>query len=116
MLYFLTKLAITALVVAIVSEIAKRSSLLAGLIASLPLTSVLAIIWLYLDTAEMGRVAALSRDILLMLLPSILFFLVLIAGHRLALGFWPSLLAAIAFTAGGYVLYLNILARFGITL
>ena len=49
-MYLALKILITALIVVTVSEIARRSTLIAGIIASVPLTSVLAITWLYLDT------------------------------------------------------------------
>jgi len=66
----------TALIVA-VSEVSKRSSLLGGLLASLPLVSFLALMWLYLDTKDTGKVAALSSSIFWLVLPSLVFFLAL---------------------------------------
>ena len=66
----------TALVVAI-AEVSKRSSLLGGLLASLPLVSFLALIWLYLDTKDTRKVAGLSSTIFWLVLPSLVFFLAL---------------------------------------
>ena len=69
--YYLAKVAITALLVVAISEIAKRSSLMGALLASLPLTSILAFIWLYLETGSGEKVAALSASILWLVLPSL---------------------------------------------
>ncbi len=102
MTQYVVKVLITALVVVAVSETAKRSSLFAAIIASLPLTSLLAFVWLYLDTRDTGRVAALSLDILWLVVPSLVLFAVLPALLRLGWSFWTSLLAASACTALAY--------------
>lgn len=52
MMYFLIKTLITALIVAAVSELARRYTVWAALLASLPLTSILAFIWVYWDTKD----------------------------------------------------------------
>ena len=49
-MYTIIKIIFTALVIVIISEIAKRSTLIAGIVASIPLTSLLAFMWLYFDT------------------------------------------------------------------
>ena len=67
MVFFLIKTLITAIVVVIVAEIAKRSSLLAGLIVSIPLTTFLAMIWLYWETKDTQKIIDLSNSTLLML-------------------------------------------------
>ncbi len=77
MVYILIKTLITAVVVVVVSEIARRSSLLGGLIASIPLVSFLAIIWLYLETKDSQKIIDLSHSIILMIIPSLTFFIVL---------------------------------------
>src|SRR5262247_2902545 len=71
------KVLVTAIVVVAVSELAKRSSLWAGLLASLPLTSLLAFIWTYLDTGNVEQVGTLSWNIFWLVLPSLLLFLLL---------------------------------------
>ena len=64
-MYTLIKIIFTALIVVAISEIAKRSTLIAGIAASIPLTSLLAFIWLYFDTQDPSAVRDLSRNILL---------------------------------------------------
>jgi hypothetical protein len=75
--YYLLKVALSAVLIVLVSEIARRSSLLAGLLASLPLVSILAFVWLYLDTRDTGKVADLSVSIFWLVLPSLTLFLAL---------------------------------------
>lgn len=61
--HLLLKFSLSADVLVAVAEIAKLNSLWAALVASLPLTSLLAFVWLYLDTRDTQKVAALSGDI-----------------------------------------------------
>src|SRR6478672_6167432 len=96
------KVLLSALVIVFVTELAKRSTLVGALIASLPLTSLLAFVWLYWDTRDASRVAGLSIDIFWLVLPSLALFLVLPYLIRLGWGFWISLLAAMAATVVCY--------------
>ena len=109
--YYLVKVAISALVIVIVSELAKRSSLVGALVASLPLTSLLAFIWLYIDTGDAAKVSSLSVDIFWLVLPSLALFLVLPLLLRLGLGFWGSLMVASAATVACYGAAVFILGR-----
>ena len=77
MTQYVVKILITTALVVAVSEVSKRSTLIGGLLASLPIVSLLAIIWLYIDTKDAGKVAALSTSIFWMVLPSLVFFLAL---------------------------------------
>uniref|UniRef100_UPI00257C51F1 DUF3147 family protein n=1 Tax=Oceanithermus sp. TaxID=2268145 RepID=UPI00257C51F1 len=74
---YLVKLIVSALLIVLVSEIAKRSSLLGALLASVPLVSVLAMVWLYLETRDSERIAAFAQDVFWLVLPSLALFLVL---------------------------------------
>ncbi len=73
-MHFFLKTLISAVLIATVSELSKRSSLMGGLLASLPLTTVLALIWLYLDTRSPEKAAALSMSVFWLVLPSLAFF------------------------------------------
>lgn len=77
MTYLIIKTLISALVIVAVSEIARRSSLFGALVASLPLTSLLAFIWVYRDTGDAAKIAALSTSIFWLVLPSLVLFLLL---------------------------------------
>lgn len=102
MLYYTLKILLSVSVIVAVSEIAKRSSLLGALLASLPLTSLLAFVWLYLDTGDVQKIASLSSDIFWLVLPSLPLFLVLPLLLKMGWGFWLSLAAAVLVTAACY--------------
>lgn len=99
---FLLKVLISAVLVAAVSEVARRSSVLAAVLASLPVTSLLAFIWLYRETGDVEKVAALSADILWLVVPSLLLFALLPVLLRQGWNFWLSLATACAATALTY--------------
>jgi DNA-binding transcriptional LysR family regulator len=76
-LYLIIKAALSGVIVAAVSEVARRYPGWGGLVASLPLTSLLAMIWLWRDTGQPERVAALSVSTIWFFLPSMPLFIVL---------------------------------------
>ena len=78
MIYYLTKLIITALVIVIVSEIAKKSTFIAAIIISIPLTSALALTWLYLETKDYQKVIDLSYGTILLTIQSFTFLIILL--------------------------------------
>ncbi|MCB0059776.1 MAG: DUF3147 family protein [Hyphomicrobiaceae bacterium] len=110
------KVAMTALLVVAITEAAKRSSLFGALVASLPVTSVLAIIWLWHDTRDSERIASLSQGIFWLVLASLVFFVALPALLRSGWGFWTALTAASGLTAAAYFAMVRILARFDIVI
>lgn len=75
MWYYITKLLISASLIVVISELAKRSSVLGAIVASVPLTSVIAMIWLYHDTADTAKVIALASNIFWLVLPSLVLFI-----------------------------------------
>lgn len=115
MLRFTLKILITALVVAGVSELAKRHSWMAAILAALPLTSILAMCWLYWDTGDTARVAELSRGILWAVLPSLLFFWILPLLLKQGLRFPAALAISSAVMTGAYAIYAWAAARLGVT-
>ena len=114
MLYFILKTCITAIVVVLVAEIAKRSSFLAGLIVSVPLTTFLAFIWLYWETKNNQKIIDLSNATLLMVIPSLSFFIFLPTLLKLNLSFTLSMIASIVLTAACYYIFIFILQKFGL--
>jgi hypothetical protein len=115
-LYYTLKVLISAVLIVVISEVAKRSSFVGGLIASLPLVSVLAFVWLYVDTKNMERVAALSHSIFWLVLPSLSLFLALPWLLKKTENFYLSLGAAIAITAVLYLVMVLLLRRMNIAL
>ena len=116
MVYLTVKTLLTALLIVAISEIAKRNTLLGGLLASIPIVSVLAIIWLYIDTRDHGQIANLSTSILWLVVPSLSFFVVLPLMLRHEVNFWFSLAASLGVMLACYYLLLIALQRFGIHL
>jgi hypothetical protein len=116
MLYLFLKAAISGVVVAAVSEIAKRYPGYGGLVASLPLVSVLGMIWLWRDTHDARNMAAHATGTFWFVLPSLPMFLLIPALLRRGMSFYPALAAGCALTMGLYLLTVWLAPRVGITL
>ena len=114
-MYLIIKTIVTALVIVAISEIARRSSLFAGILASIPLTSVLAMTWLYFDTRNVKSVIELSNSVLLLIPPSIIFFLTFPFLLK-KIDFLISLAISILLTALTYWIYIFLLTKFGVKL
>ena len=102
MLYVLLKAAISGLIVAAASEVARRWPGWGALIVSLPLVSLLTFIWLWADTRDSARIAELSQNTFWFFLPSMPLFLLLPALLRSGMGFWPALAIASLLTVALY--------------
>lgn len=115
MAWILTKYLLTAAVVVLVSEVAKRSDKLGGFVAAVPLVTVLALIWLYMERQPQEKIANLAWYTFWYVLPTLPMFLVF-PGLLARIGFWPTLLACIAITVVIFGVYAQIVRRFGIDL
>jgi len=113
--YFLVKLLVSAGLIVLISEIAKRTGYLGGLLASLPLVSLLAIGWMWFETHDGAKITDFSRSVFWFVLPSLL-FCVILPWLLPKVGFYAALAAACVATAAGYALMAAALARAGITL
>ncbi|MCB0378415.1 MAG: DUF3147 family protein [Bdellovibrionales bacterium] len=114
MLQYAFKIILTALMVVAISEAAKRWSFVGAIIASLPLTSILAMIWLYKDTNDLSQISQLSMGIFWVVIPSLVFFLVLPLLIKFGWSFWSSLFVSSAATAVTYTVYVKLLTSVGI--
>jgi hypothetical protein len=115
-LYILIKYLLSAAIVVSVSELAKRSPALGGLLASLPLTSYLAILWLYGETGDTQRIAALAQSIFWLVLPSLSLFIVLAWLLRRGITFFPSLAIATLVMFAAYGLMTAGLRQLGVSI
>lgn len=111
---YVIKTFISALLIVAVAELSKRSSLLGAVLASLPLVSVLAMVWLYIDTGDVTRIATLSTQIFWLVLPSLVLFIALPLLLKNGLAFYPSLAVSIGLTSASYFLLIFVLRRCGI--
>lgn len=115
MTYLLVKALVSGLLIAVISEVSRRYPGLGGLIASLPLVSVLAIIWLWRDTGgDVAHVATHARATLWYVLPSLPFFLVFPALLERGLSFGMAMALSCLMTVGLYVLARWTAVQFGI--
>lgn len=110
------KIAITTLLIVVISEVSRRSSFVGALLASIPLVSVLAIFWLYVDTNDSAKISALATSIFWLVIPSLAFFVTLPVLLKNGLGFYPSMGISMAATVGCYYLMLVVLNYFGVEL
>ena len=114
MLQIIIKVLLTSVLVVAISEAGKRSALLGAILASLPLTSLLAFLWLYAETGDTTKIASLSLGICWLVLPSLILFIALPMLLRAGWTFPLALAVSIGLTASGYAVMLMILRRFGI--
>jgi len=111
--YYLVKIVMTTLLVVLISEIVKRSSLLGAILASIPFASVLAMIWLYIDTRDIAKVSQFAFSVFWLVLPSLALFVSLPLLLRQGFNFYLSLVLSMGLTAGCYWLIVSILNHYG---
>jgi hypothetical protein len=111
---YIIKILITVAIVVAVAEVAKRNMLWAAALASLPLTSLLAFIWLHVDGVAPERIASLSVSILWLVLASLVLFVALPLLLRTGVTFWLSLALSCAATAIVYVGTVALLSKVGV--
>ena len=116
MTYYWIKIIVTTVLIVAISEIAKRSTLIGAILASIPLISVLAMFWLYVDTKDVDKVSDLATSIFWLVLPSLALFISMPLLLQQGVGFYLSLLISISITVICYYLMINVLSHFGVAL
>jgi F0F1-type ATP synthase assembly protein I len=113
--WLITKYLLTAVVVVVVSEAAKRSDKLGGFIAALPLVTFLALIWLYVEKQPQTKISNHAWYTFWYVVPTLPMFLAF--PYLLSrLGFWPTMLASLGITALFFGLFALLVRPFGIEL
>lgn len=115
MIWLVTKFAITAALIVLVSEVAKRSDKAGALIAALPLVTLLALVWLHVEGQPQQKVANHAWYTFWYVLPTLPMFLAF-PFLLPRIGFWPSLLASAVITLVSFGAFAVVLRRFGIDL
>lgn len=115
MAWIITKYLVSAAVIAAVTELAKRSEKLGAFVLALPLVSLVAFIWLYVDKQPVEKIAETARYTFWYVVPTLPMFLV-IPWLLPRVGFWPSLLGGIVVTVVCFWLFALFVRRFGIEL
>lgn len=113
-MHFALKVLITAVIVAAASELAKRNTTAAAMLIALPLTSILAMIWLYVDTRSIADVDKLSISIFWLVLPTLAFFGIFSYLARHLGQFWPSLGISCALMVAIYLGFAALARRMGL--
>jgi hypothetical protein len=116
MLYLALKAVISGILIATASETAKRYPGFGALIASLPLVSVIGMMWLWRDRPDTGNMAAHAQATFWYVLPSLPMFLLIPWLLRHGVGFWPALGLGCALTIGLYFALTALAPRIGIVL
>ena len=116
MIYYFIKTVITALIIVTVSEVAKRSTFLGAIIISIPLTSLLAFIWLYFDTRDYQKIIDLSYGTIILTIPSFTFFIILPVLLKMKQNFAVSILLSIIDKYFIYFIFLFFLKKLGINI
>lgn len=114
MIYYITKLIITTLLIVLISEIAKRNSLMGAMLAAIPLVSILAMTWMYIDTNDTKSAVDFSNSIVWLIVPSMTLFIAFPILIKKGLHFYTSLSIAILLTILAYYSVIFLLDRYGL--
>ena len=114
--YLIFKALVSGVIIAVVSEVAKRNPGFGALIVSLPLISLMGMMWLWRDTRDLERIAAHAEATFWFVLPSLPMFLLLPALVRRGVAFWPALGLGCAVTIALYFMMAIVGSRFGLRL
>ena len=116
MLYYFIKILSSSIIIVAISEISKRSSLMGSILASLPLISLLAFLWMYIDTKDVKKIADLSYGIFWMVLPSLSFFILFPVLLKKNISFFFSLGISLIVMIALYFIMIVILKKVGINI
>lgn len=95
------------------SELAKKNGILGAVLASLPLVSIMALIWLYNDSSDLEKISQFSKGIFWLVLPSLALFISLPIFIKRGIEFWPSLGLACVITIIAYGITIKAVEYFG---
>lgn len=112
----IAKALLSGVLIVAIGELAKRDNTVASIVHSLPLVSLLALIWLYADTRDTALIARHMTGTVWFVLPSLPMFLVVPWLLRSGWKFWPALAAGALLTVGLYYLTARLLAAAGVKL
>jgi uncharacterized membrane protein (GlpM family) len=115
MIYLIFKFTVTSFLVVLISEVAKRSDKLGGLIAALPIVTVLVLFWLYFENQSTDKIANHAWYTFWYVIPTLPMFLIFpyVIKHY---GFWSAIIISIFITLLSFIAFANITKRFGIQL
>ena len=115
MSWIITKYLITAAIVVLITEVAKRSDKLGALVAALPIVTILALVWLYVENQSTEKIANHAWYTFWYAVPTLPMFLVF-SWLLPRIGFWPTLAASVVITVVCFGLFALLVKQFGIEL
>ena len=110
---YLAKITLTVAIIVLITETSNRSIFLASLFASIPIVSVLAILWMHNDGKSGEEIAVFADGVLLLIIPSLICFFLLSYLLRNGWDFFPSLGAGIVATVVAYLIFIRVIERMG---
>ena len=113
---YLLKILLSAALLVGVSELGKKSSFLGAVLGSLPIVSIFAFIWIFIETQDTEKITHLSASIFWLVIPSLILFVALPVLLRHQINFWLSLLIACSLTFLGYWILIKVLRFWNIEL
>ena len=116
MIYYILKVLLSSVTIVAISEISKRSTLAGSILASIPIVSLLAFVWMYIDTKDTAKIAGLSQGIFWLVIPSLLFFILFPVLLKKNVEFWLSLSISLTIMVVGYFMMLFVLKKAGINI
>ena len=114
-MWIVFKLLMTSGMVVLISEVAKKSDRLGGLIAALPLVTVMTLIWLYIEKQPESKIANHAWYTFWYVVPTLPMFLAFPFLHD-RIGFWWALSSSAAIALACFVIFALVVKQFGIDL
>ena len=115
MTQYVIKIVLSAVIITVVSEIGKRSALLGGIVVSLPLVSLLSLIWLWGETKDVERVSTFCWSVFWLVLPSLALFAAIPLLMKRGVAFPAALAGSILLMVACYLVFVAGARRFGLT-
>ncbi|MEW5819202.1 MAG: DUF3147 family protein [Cyanobacteriota bacterium] len=101
--FLVFKIILSGVIIGVITEISKKYTLLGGLIAAMPLTTLLSLFWIYYESRDYNLLANFSKSVFWGIFPTLLFFIPLIFLFKKEVNFYLVLLAGFtAFAIGAY--------------
>ena len=107
------KIGLTALIIFAVVHVSERNTLLAAVLASIPIVSVLAMMWMNHEGQSAEQIGGFAKDIVWLVIPSLLLFIVMPLLIERGWEFYPALGAGLMTTILGYLLMIQIMEKYG---
>ena len=108
------KIGLTALIIFAVVQVSERSTLLAAVLASIPIVSVLAMMWMNHEGQSTEEISLFAKEIVWLLIPSLLMFIVMPLLIDRGWEFYPALGGGLATTIVGYFIMIHVMEKYGL--